>query len=370
MAEDRNAELAAPARQAVAAAGGLRLLVERMGDLGWRMQDYRDEDLLNVASALRGTAILIALDTEDMDLHEEATGCTRCTMSPSGSESTAKATVGRYPADPGRLSRPPGMTRRTGSAGANSPRPRAASRPPARDAGPRPHPGRQRREVLGHPSVPAVIHVTAGGSVQHPAPFRRHGGSDRDGTRRGGRRVRFRRSGPGNGFTEFVAQRSGALFRTAYALTGDVHVAEDLVQEALERACRHWRKVEVADSPEAYVRKVLVNLANDRWRRLSRLGERPGLSGAPERADPRDRFGQVDLRAELIEALLGLPMGMRSVVVLYYLHDLDARQVAGVLDISSSAVRSQLARGLAKLRDSVSGAQAPHTPTAAFGGTK
>ncbi|MFJ1636524.1 hypothetical protein [Streptomyces sp. NPDC088256] len=74
MAEDRNAELAALARQAVAAAGGLRLLVERMGDLGWRMQDYRDEDLLNVASALRGTAILIALDTEDMDLHEEVTG--------------------------------------------------------------------------------------------------------------------------------------------------------------------------------------------------------------------------------------------------------------------------------------------------------
>lgn len=78
----------------------------------------------------------------------------------------------------------------------------------------------------------------------------------------------------------------------------------------------------------------------------------------------------MDLRAELIEALLGLPMGMRSVVVLYYLHDLDARQVADVLDISSSAVRSQLARGLAKLRDSVSGAQAPHTPSAAFGGTK
>ncbi|MFI0759991.1 SigE family RNA polymerase sigma factor [Streptomyces anulatus] len=182
--------------------------------------------------------------------------------------------------------------------------------------------------------------------------------------------MRFRRSGPGIGFTEFVAQRSGALFRTAYALTGDVHVAEDLVQETLERACRQWRKVAVADSPEAYVRKVLVNLANDRWRRLSRRGERPGLSGVPETADPRDRFGQVDLRAELIEALLGLPMGMRSVVVLYYLHDLDVRQVADVLDISSSAVRSQLARGLAKLRDSVSGAHAPHTPSAAFGGTK
>lgn len=104
--------------------------------------------------------------------------------------------------------------------------------------------------------------------------------------------MRFRRSGPGNGFTEFVAQRSGALFRTAYALTGDVHVAEDLVQETLERACRQWRKVAVADSPEAYVRKVLVNLANDRWRRLSRRGECPGLSGCPRRPTPGTGSGR------------------------------------------------------------------------------
>ncbi|MFE7532207.1 hypothetical protein ACFU7Y_41900 [Kitasatospora sp. NPDC057542] len=74
MAGDRNAELAALARQAVAAAGGLRLVVERMGDLGWRMQDYSVEDLLDVASALRGTAILIALDTGDMELFHELTG--------------------------------------------------------------------------------------------------------------------------------------------------------------------------------------------------------------------------------------------------------------------------------------------------------
>ncbi|WP_404871055.1 hypothetical protein ACI1MP_38205 (plasmid) [Kitasatospora griseola] len=71
---ERNAELAALARQAVAAAGGLRLLVERMNDLGWRMQDYSDEDLFNVASALRGTAILMALDTNNTDLLNELTG--------------------------------------------------------------------------------------------------------------------------------------------------------------------------------------------------------------------------------------------------------------------------------------------------------
>ncbi|MFE2345286.1 SigE family RNA polymerase sigma factor [Kitasatospora cineracea] len=172
----------------------------------------------------------------------------------------------------------------------------------------------------------------------------------------------MRRNDPGAGFAEFVGQRSGALFRTAYALTGDVHVAEDLVQEALERAYRHWRKVASADSPEAYVRRVLVNLANDRWRRRSRRGERTGLTGLPEPVEPRDGFRQAELRAELIEGLLGLPMGMRSVVVLHYLHDMGTEQVADVMGISASAVRSQLARGLAKLRDSLRTGRAPGAP--------
>ncbi|MFJ9656219.1 hypothetical protein [Streptomyces microflavus] len=75
MAEDRSStELAALARQAVATAGVLRLLIERMGDVGWRMQEYTDEDLLTVASALRDTAILMAADIGDTDLMEEITG--------------------------------------------------------------------------------------------------------------------------------------------------------------------------------------------------------------------------------------------------------------------------------------------------------
>ncbi|ROR38106.1 RNA polymerase sigma-70 factor (sigma-E family) [Kitasatospora cineracea] len=216
-----------------------------------------------------------------------------------------------------------------------------------------------------------MIRVTSAGPVQHFVADRRHEGSDRIEGKRG-RRVGLRRSGrsPGVGFAEFVAQRSAALFRTAYVLTGDVHAAEDLVQEALERACRHWRRVAAADSPEAYVRRVLVNLANDRWRRRSRRAERPGLSGVAEPADPRDGFGQVELRGELVGALLALPMGMRSVVVLHYLDDLDTGQVADALGISPSAVRSQLARGLAKLRESIPEGTAGRPASAPLGGAR
>ncbi|GAB2702357.1 SigE family RNA polymerase sigma factor [Kitasatospora kifunensis] len=148
-------------------------------------------------------------------------------------------------------------------------------------------------------------------------------------------------------FVEFVQQRSAALFRTAYILTGSQHAAEDLLQEALEKACRNWRRVAVADSPEAYVRRIVVNLANDRWRGLRRRGERAELT---DHADPRDPYRLVELREELVQALHALPIGMRTVVVLHYLHDMGDEQIADTLRISPSAVRSQLARGLAKLR--------------------
>ncbi|MFJ2776209.1 MULTISPECIES: SigE family RNA polymerase sigma factor [unclassified Kitasatospora] len=150
-------------------------------------------------------------------------------------------------------------------------------------------------------------------------------------------------------FAAFVQQRSGALFRTAYLLTGNRELAEDLLQEALEKACRHWKRVAVADSPEAYVRRIVVNLANDRWRRLSRAGVR--TEAVPEDLPaPGDAYRTVELRDELVRALHALPIGMRSVVVLSYLHDLDDRQIADVLNISPGTVRSQLARGLARLR--------------------
>ncbi len=162
-------------------------------------------------------------------------------------------------------------------------------------------------------------------------------------------------------FVEFVRQRSPALFRTAYVLTGSQDVAEDLVQEALERACRHWRRVCAADSPEAYVRRIMVNLANDRWRRLGRAGE---TSGLPDRADPSDAYRRVDLRDEVIRALQALPIGMRTVVVLHYLHDMADQEIATMLGVSANSVRSQLARGLAKLRAATGGGLDPGSGSA------
>ncbi|WP_328499389.1 SigE family RNA polymerase sigma factor [Streptomyces sp. NBC_00414] len=148
-------------------------------------------------------------------------------------------------------------------------------------------------------------------------------------------------------FRGFVDARAAALFRGALVLTGNREAAEDLVQETLERVCRKWRVVAGKDAPDAYVRRIMVNLANDRWRRFRRVA--PQQVG-DDLAAPGDEYGRIDSRDQLVRALQGLPMRMRTVVVLRYFHDLSDAEIAADLRISQSTVRSQLARGMEKLR--------------------
>jgi RNA polymerase sigma-70 factor (sigma-E family) len=147
-------------------------------------------------------------------------------------------------------------------------------------------------------------------------------------------------------FRDFAAARSAVLFRGALVLTGNREAAEDLVQETLERAWSRWRAIAVKDSPDAYVRRIMVNLANDRWRRFRRtVAHQDNGDGAAG-----DEYARVDSRDQLIRALQALPMRMRTVVVLRYFHNLSDAEIAADLGISPGTVRSQLARGIEKLR--------------------
>jgi RNA polymerase sigma-70 factor (sigma-E family) len=164
-------------------------------------------------------------------------------------------------------------------------------------------------------------------------------------------------------FDEFVREVSPRLLRTAYLLCGSQDVAEDLVQESLERACRKWRRIAVTDSPEAYVRRIVVNLANDRWRGISRSRESEQALAA-QRTDPGDDYGRLELRDQLTALLEGLPIRMRTIIVLRYFHDMDDARIAEALGITPSSVRSQLSRGLAKLRTAVQEDDAAETDSA------
>src|SRR5689334_3531727 len=78
---------------------------------------------------------------------------------------------------------------------------------------------------------------------------------------------------PYEGFDDFVVARRVALSRTAYLLTGDHHLAQDLLQVALSRLAERWRRLR-DDAPEAYVRRIMVNELTS-WRRRRRYHEKP-----------------------------------------------------------------------------------------------
>ena len=147
-------------------------------------------------------------------------------------------------------------------------------------------------------------------------------------------------------FREFMVSRWPELVRLGYALTGDRWLAEDLAQTALADACTVWWRVRRADDPDAYVRRILINASNRRFRRRRPAEQARGLPEAPL-ADPAVLAGQ---RSDLMTALRALPRRQRAVIVLRYWADLSDAQVAALLGCSEGTVRSQAWRALAKLR--------------------
>ena len=148
-------------------------------------------------------------------------------------------------------------------------------------------------------------------------------------------------------FPDFVRSRGDRLLRIAFLLVGDRHQAEDLLQDVLVGMYLRWDRIR--ESPEAYARGALVNRANSHWRWRRRHREAP-LSAAGDPAAP-EGDGHLSGRAAIVRALGALSPRQRAAVVLRYLDDLPVTEVAGLLGCSEGAVKSHVARGLAKLRD-------------------
>jgi len=160
------------------------------------------------------------------------------------------------------------------------------------------------------------------------------------------------RVGPGVGEREeFLSGQHGALSRAAFLLTADPVAAQDLVQEALVRVLVQWRKVERADVPEAYVRRILLNVFLS-GRRRSWHREQPHAE-LPEAAAGAEHYTAVDDLDALRQALLALPPRQRAAVVLRHYEDRSEAQTAELLGCSVGNVKALTSRGLAALRQAM-----------------
>jgi RNA polymerase sigma-70 factor (ECF subfamily) len=153
------------------------------------------------------------------------------------------------------------------------------------------------------------------------------------------------------GFAEFYAGSYARIVTLVAVLLGDPHEAQDVAQEAFARALGRWPRLRRYDVPEAWVRKVAFRLAVDASRRTRRQRLLParlasaGSGEVPDAAPPGDglEFSGV------AEALAGLPMAQREVIVLHYLADLPVEQIARDRGLPSGTVKSRLVAGRRRL---------------------
>lgn len=142
--------------------------------------------------------------------------------------------------------------------------------------------------------------------------------------------------------------RGPALLRSCYLLTGNRADAEDLLQTALMRCLKHWRRISAGGAEEPYVRTVIVrcHITAGRRRRLTEM-----VTGAvPDRAGDAAFTDVVDDRDQLSRALAELPAKTRAAVILRHYEGLSERETAAVLECSVGSVKALTSRGLQRLR--------------------
>jgi len=151
-------------------------------------------------------------------------------------------------------------------------------------------------------------------------------------------------------YADFVRSHTRALLRAAYLLTGDQHLAEDLVQEALARTHRAWGRLVHIEHATAYARKVMYHAQVSAWRRRRVAEVLPGTSLERHGGHTDDLAESAAQRIMLQRALLLLSPKQRAVIVLRFFEDQTEAEAAVLLGVSVSTVKTQSARALERLR--------------------
>src|SRR3954454_2164200 len=160
-------------------------------------------------------------------------------------------------------------------------------------------------------------------------------------------------------FDHLLRERSAALLRTAYLLTGDRHLAEDLLQAALTKTYLRWSSLRDEAAAEAYVRKVMVSVYTRWWQRKWN-GERP-TADLPD-VELLDPYGAADEREYVRTLLTSLPRRQRAVIVLRFYEDMSEKDIAEALGISPGTVKSTASAAMGRLRAMVADDSSPPGP--------
>lgn len=161
-----------------------------------------------------------------------------------------------------------------------------------------------------------------------------------------------------HGFEEFYRANYGSVIRYARQTVTSAEAAIELTQEAFVVALRNWDKFRELENPQAYLRRVVKNLAIDHYRkehRTSAVGLDPfdtrGPAAAAERAD---HAGSVDAQVDFTRILSELPERQRDIAYLTFVREMSHAEIAEILGLSPGTVAAHLHRARARIRQSLS----------------
>jgi RNA polymerase sigma factor, sigma-70 family/RNA polymerase sigma-70 factor, sigma-E family len=149
-------------------------------------------------------------------------------------------------------------------------------------------------------------------------------------------------------FSTFFSAHAEDMRRLAVFLTGDPEQGRDAAQEALVRTYRHWSRIKGED-PVPYTKRIVVNLVRSAHRRKI-VAIRHAKSTPPDPGIQQSSAGKVDDWLVVSGALLTLPPVRRAAIVMRYYEDMSEADIARVLDRPLNTIKSDIHRGLKRLR--------------------
>jgi len=175
------------------------------------------------------------------------------------------------------------------------------------------------------------------------------------------RLAKLARAGDRGAFRELVGLYKDRLFNLAYRMLGSRHEAEEIVQETFLRVFANLDSYQAEKKFSTWIYRIAHNLCIDRMRRRRKtysldaeLSDAEGLDGyaqmSADQSSPEDRLVLSETQRRVREAILELPDKYRAAIILKYMQDLSLNEIAEILDLPVSTVKTRVHRGREFLR--------------------
>ena len=159
-------------------------------------------------------------------------------------------------------------------------------------------------------------------------------------------------------FSALAVSYLAQLYNTARRMTGDIHEAEDLVQDTYQRALQQWRQLKDPVRCRAWLYQIMRNLFIDAHRRKQAMPELVVIEGKQEMNEEAfsARISGLDEEllhrvsaAQIQRAIAALPEELRTALVLCDIEGLTYGEIARIMECPLGTVRSRIARARHKL---------------------